>query len=132
MSREAFIKMRGAWDTRHWIRVPALTHDADGLQIRRYVAQLEGVRQVQVFTGSRKIRVTYDQTRVDYGRVLEALELAGFPASESWWSRVKTGWFQYLDTTARDNAKAPPLPCCSDPDSVKRRVERRPGGGRDL
>lgn len=130
VSREAFIKMRGAWDTRHWIRVPSLSHDADGLQIVRYVEQLEGVRRVQVSMRSRKIRVAYDQTRVDYQRVLERLELAGFPASGNWWSRLKAGWFQYLDTTARDNAKAPPPPCCSNPRGVDGRGSPPGSSGR--
>ena len=118
MSREQFIRMRGAWDTRHWIKVPALSHDADGLQVQQHLAEIDGVGEVECHPGKRRIRVTYDQTRTDYDSLLQQLEVLGFPAANDWWSRQKGAWFQYLDRNARENANAPEPPCCSNPRGI--------------
>ena len=48
-------------------------------------------------------------------RVLEDI---GFPASESWWSRLKANWLQYLDENGRENANAPAAPCCNNPRGI--------------
>ncbi|PLX61818.1 heavy-metal-associated domain-containing protein [Sedimenticola selenatireducens] len=118
MSRDQFIKMRGVWDTRHWIAVPGLSHEADGLLLEQSLSALDGIRLVQIVPGRRRIRVTYDQTRIDFRQILERLESIGFPASDSWWSVRKAGWFQYLDRNARENAHAPEPPCCSNPKGI--------------
>ncbi|WP_428609679.1 heavy-metal-associated domain-containing protein [Sedimenticola sp.] len=118
MSRDQFIKMRGAWDTRHWIKVPGLSHAADALQLEQCLTELDGVQRVQIVPDRRRIRVTYDQTQTDYQTILERLAAIGFPASESWWSARKATWFQYLDRNARDNAQAPEPPCCSNPKGI--------------
>lgn len=115
MSRDQFIKMRGAWDTRHWISVPALNHEADGIQLEKSVAELAGVSRVIAYPQRKKIRVTYDQTQLNYTQILERLESIGFPASMGWWAMRKAVWFHYLDQTAKDNACAPDPPCCSSP-----------------
>jgi hypothetical protein len=126
MSRDQFIKMRGAWDTRHWITVPGLSHEADGLQLEHSLAQLDGMQRVQTIPGKRRIRVTYDQTRVDFQQILERMESIGFPASDSWWSLRKAEWFQYLDRNARENANAPEPPCCSNPKGItKDRTQKK-------
>ncbi|MCW8944513.1 MAG: heavy-metal-associated domain-containing protein [Sedimenticola sp.] len=125
MSRDQFIKMRGAWDTRHWISVPGLSHPADALQLEASLSALQGMNRVVIYPEQQRIRVTYDQTRLDYQHILEQLEMIGFPASTGWWSLRKAGWFQYLDQTARENARAPEPPCCSNPKGIGGRHERK-------
>lgn len=125
MSRDQFIKMRGAWDTRHWIGVPGLTHPADGLQLETSLAELQGMTRVVVYPEKHKIRVTYDQTQLDFVRIIEQLERVGFPAATGWWSQRKANWFQYLDQTARENARAPAPPCCSNPRGINHRNEKK-------
>lgn len=115
MSRDHFIKMRGAWDTRHWIAIPALSHEADGLQVEEHLKKQLGVSHVQIFMTTKQIRVTYDQTVIDYDQILEHLGQIGFEASNSWWSTKKATWFQYLDINARESASAPSPPCCNNP-----------------
>jgi hypothetical protein len=125
MSRDQFIKMRGAWDTRHWISVPALSHEADGLQLEKSLAELPGVNRIIAYPQKKKIRVTYDQTQLNYNQILERLESIGFPASTGWWALRKAGWFQYLDQTAKENACAPDPPCCSNPKGIGSGFERK-------
>lgn len=118
MSRDQFIRMRGAWDTRHWIGVPGLSHEADGLRLEQSLGELDGVQRVEVVVGRRRIRVTYDQTRIDFLQILECMAENGFPASDSWWALRKAAWFNYLDRNARENANAPEPPCCSNPKGI--------------
>ncbi len=125
MSRNQFIRTRGAWDARHWISVPGLSHEADGLRLEQALSELAGVQQIQIAPGSRRIRVTYDQTRVDFQQILERIAAVGFPASESWWSVRKAAWFQYLDRNARENANAPEPPCCSNPKGITHGRDRK-------
>jgi cation transport ATPase len=128
MSRDNFIKMRGAWDTRHWIQIPALTHEADGLQIQKHLGMIDGVSHLQIEGRSRKLRITYDQRVIDYHEITQRLESIGFPPSENWWAKRKAAWFQYLDSNAKINASAPPPPCCSNPKGLEKRSQRKPGG----
>ncbi|MEJ1298035.1 MAG: cation transporter [Candidatus Sedimenticola sp. (ex Thyasira tokunagai)] len=115
MNRDQMSANHGAWDTGHWINIPSLNHEADGLQIDRILKALSGVHEVNVSISTRKIYIIYDQTQTDFQKIQEKLEEIGFPASNSWWSRKKADWFQYLDTNARANANAPTPPCCSNP-----------------
>jgi len=118
MSRDQFISTRGAWDTRHWISVPGLVHEADGLCLKQLLGEVAGVGEVECDPASHRVRITYDQTRIDYDTLLQHLATQGFPASDSWWSRHKGVWFQYLDRNARENANAPEPPCCSNPRGI--------------
>lgn len=118
MSKDQFVRTRGAWDTRHWIGVPGMVHEADAQRLCEYLEALNGVSGVSCDTGSQRIRVTYDQTRLDYDTLLQQLEAFGFPAADGWWARQKGTWFQYLDRNARENANAPEPPCCSNPRGI--------------
>ncbi|MCW8891019.1 MAG: hypothetical protein OQL20_10200 [Sedimenticola sp.] len=125
MSRDQFIKMRGAWDTRHWISVPGLRHPADALQLETALEALPGMNRVVTYPEKQKIRVTYDQTQLDYDQITEQLALTGFPTSTGWWSQRKADWFQYLDQTAKENAGAPAPPCCSNPRGINRGSDKK-------
>ena len=125
MSSEYFMRLPGAWDVRHWIRIPALRHEADGNAIVAELGKLQGIRRVKAYVVRKKIRVLYDQTKVDFHLIKNQLEQVGFPMADSWWWRQKEKWFQYLDTNARDNANAPPPPCCSNPKGIDRATRRQ-------
>lgn len=114
-----------AWDIRHWIRIPALNHQADAITINNALAKLPGILQVQVYLERKKIRVEYDQTKVDFLLLKNQLEAVGFPLSDSWWWRRKWSWFQYLDVNARENANAPAPPCCSNPKGINAASRRQ-------
>lgn len=125
MSRDQFIRMRGAWDTRHWIRIPALDGPISGERLKTSIEQLEGVRLVLTYPLRQKIRVTYDQTKIDYRKILNALAQLELPAAEDWLSKAKGNWFQYLDETARENARVPASPCCSNPTNILSKSKKR-------
>ena len=59
----------------------------------------------------------YLVTKTDYQTLEGALEAAGYPPATGRWARVKSGWYQNLDLTGRDNAAAPTPACCNQPPS---------------
>ena len=124
MSSEDYMRLPGAWDVRHWLRIPALRHDADGSAIEDELGGLDGIRGVQVYVSRRRIRVLYDQSKTDYRSIKDRLEAIGFPIADNWWWNQKGNWFQFLDANARENANAPPAPCCNDAPQTKRLPNR--------
>ena len=125
MSREEFIKIRGAWDARHWVRVPSLIDKSQATRITQVLGKISGIQTVTTYPERQKIRVIYDQTKVNFRQILAALEVAGLPAADDWWSRRKAAWFQYLDQNAQVNANIPASPCCSNPTQILKQKKRR-------
>ena len=105
----------GTWEARRRIKIPALAHAADAMVVEHAVSTLSGVRKVVTDVDKQQIVVRYDASQLAYQAIVEILKTAGFPPLDSWWSRVKGNWYQFSDTNARDNAKAPPPVCCNKP-----------------
>lgn len=125
MSREEFIKIRGAWDARHWVRVPSLVDKPQATKITQVLGEVPGIKTVMTYPKRQKIRVTYDQTKVNFCQIQAALEVADLPTADDWWSRSKAAWFQYLDQNAQVNANIPASPCCSNPTQILKQKKRR-------
>jgi copper chaperone CopZ len=109
------LKPRGTWEVRRRIKIPALAHAADAMAVERAVSALSGVRKVATDVDRHQVIVRYDASQTAYQMIVEVLERTGFPPLDNWWSRVKGNWYQFSDTNARDNAKAPPPVCCNKP-----------------
>ena len=115
MKTSSSMKSDGAWDVNRRITIPALVHAADGMAIERVVKAISGVRNVSINVDKHQIAVRYDASKTDYREILELLENTGFPPPDNWWSRVRGNWYEFSDSNARENAKAPPPACCNKP-----------------
>ena len=109
------LKPAGVWEVRRRIKLPALVHADDTRAVERAVSALSGVRKVAMDVDKHQISVRYDARQSTYQAIVEVLENIGFPPLDDWWSRLKGSLYQYSDTNARDNAKAPPPACCNKP-----------------
>lgn len=109
------MKPVGVWEVRRSIRIPALVHAADTMAVERAVGALSGVRKVVTDVDKHQLVVRYDASQSSYQAIVEVLEIAGFPPLDNWWNRVKGNCYQFSDTNAKDNAKAPPPACCNRP-----------------
>jgi len=109
------LKPAGVWEVRRRIRVPALVDVDDAMAVERAIRALPGVRKVVTEVDKHRIGVRYDATQSTYQAVVEVLGNIGFPPLDDWWSRFKGNMYQFSDTNARDNAKAPPPACCNKP-----------------
>jgi copper chaperone CopZ len=115
------LSVNGAWEVKRHFTLPALTHERDAQVISDRLGNLPGVQGTDANVHRHRVTVVYDITLVDYRHLLDALAETGFPAPESWWSRVKASWLQSLDETGRANANTPAAPCCSNPRGIAQR-----------
>jgi hypothetical protein len=90
---------------------------------------MSGVRGASADLEHQRVTVVYDATKSSYQELLAALEEIGFPVADNWWARFKANHYQYLDTNARDNANAPPPPCCSNPKGISHSRRRNCAAG---
>ena len=106
---------KGPWEMVRRVRLPELGTTADAQQVRSALNGVPGIQEIAIDLHKRRLMVRYDVNRMDYGSLLRLLKNAGFPAASGLLDRVRTSLYQYADTNARDNAKAPPPPCCNKP-----------------
>jgi hypothetical protein len=110
------VEPRSAWEVKRKIRLPAaLANPADLENVERTLRDIDGVLQVSADHAKRTILVRYLVTQTDYQSLERALETAGLPLTDSRWARFKSGWYQSLDLTGRENAGARPSACCNKP-----------------
>ena len=102
-------------EVRRLIAIPALTGEVDAMMVEQAVNVLPGVANVAADITKHRLMVQYDAAQSDYQAIVQALDSAGFPPSHGWSSRIRGSVYQFLDTNARDNAKAPPPACCNKP-----------------
>ena len=107
---------KSAWEVKRKVCLPAApANAAEAANLERTLRDIDGVLQVSADPAKRKILVRYLVTETDYQALERALEAAGFPPAESRWARFKSGWYQSLDLTGRENAGARPSACCNKP-----------------
>ncbi len=104
-----------SWVVRRHIKIPALSQAADAAAVVGTIGELPGIHSVTTDLDRHQILVDYDASQSSYREIKQALMDAGLPPANSWWDRMKGGWYQYTDENARENAKAPPPACCNKP-----------------
>jgi len=108
-------KQGGAWEVSRTIKLYMLPPDIDRVAVEGAVSALPAVHEVVLDVANKQIHVGYDASQTDYQSILDALKDMGISQEKSAWNRLKAGWFQYLDTNARENARAAPPACCNKP-----------------
>ncbi len=106
---------KGTWEVRRHIKIPAMRHKADSLNVIALIDSLTGVCKAEVDLRHQRLHVRYDASQVDYQRVKAELEAAGYPAADDHWSRLKRYWYRFVDTNMRENSHARPPECCNKP-----------------
>lgn len=64
-----------------------------------------------------RLRVTYDNSRLGYRELQQALSEAGHPPASQGLERLRAGWYAYLDANAQANAGTEGA-CCSNPKDI--------------
>ncbi len=100
---------------RRRIEIPALSGDVDRVLVEQALNALPGVANATADSAKHNLEVEYDAARIDYQAIMKTVESVGFPPSHGWSSRIRGSVYQFLDSNARDNAKAPPPACCNKP-----------------
>lgn len=99
----------------------------DVTQMARGLMALPGVIDVSPAASGKHICVSYDVAKLQYLSLIQALQSEGLlsDAGLSWWQRFKSSWYQDQDLIRRDNAKAKPAPCCSNPTEIIAQSRKR-------
>jgi hypothetical protein len=103
------------------------------LLTKRKIPTTPGCKQLQVETVSDVLKVTsgvenvlfdsnenilsieYDFKKISYSQIENILGDQQINRAHGIRQRLLSIWYDYLDTTARDNALAPPAACCNKP-----------------
>ena len=98
-------------------KIPVLP-DCNQLQVRKVAGVLEatsGIEYVLFDTGEDNLFVEYDPIKIVYSNIEEILDDQQVNRACGFKQGLLSIWYDYLDTTARDNALAPPPACCNKP-----------------
>lgn len=74
-----------------------------------------GIENVSYDTNENILFVEYDPIKVTYSKIENILNDQKINRTNGVRQRLLSIWYDYLDTTARDNALAPPAACCNKP-----------------
>ena len=88
------------------------------LQIRKVTDVLEatsGIENILFNTSEDNLFVEYNPIKIVYSNIEEILDDQQVNRAHGFKQGLLSIWYDYLDTTARDNALAPPPACCSKP-----------------
>ena len=118
MAGETKTRTRSTWEVRRRIRVPGLGDEAGRAAAEKVLTGIDGVVQVRVKAHKPVVVVDYLLTKTDFQSLEHALSATGLAPAAGGWARFKSGWYQSLDLTGRDNASAPTPACCNKPPSV--------------
>jgi len=104
----------------------SLLLDPESLQQAiKTISSLPGVYKAQSDKKEKQIQVTYNVTKLRYPALLRALEAEHLIRALNWWERTKRNWYNDQDIVMRDNARAKPSPCCSNPTSIMSQSDKR-------
>jgi hypothetical protein len=82
------------------------------------ISALLGIYKATSDKKGKYIQISYNVTRLRYPVLLQALEAKHLIKEANWWERIKRSWYNEQDIVLRDNARAKPSPCCSNPTSI--------------
>lgn len=103
---------------------------ADKAELREVVVVLKslpGMAECVPAASGKYIELSYDAAKLQYSILLESLRREGLldELGLSWWQRLKAGWYQDQDVVVKDNARAKPAPCCSNPTEIMAQSRKR-------
>jgi copper chaperone CopZ len=115
MTYRQSIKPEVAWEACRSMHLHSLSHAADAMAVEKALSEATGVIQIRLDLEKKCLKVLYNATVTSFASISELLEETGFPPDDSRWSRIRAGWYAFLDENARTNARAHAPPCCNKP-----------------
>ena len=88
------------------------------LQARKVTGVLEatsGIENVLFNTSEGNLFIEYDPIKIVYSNIEKIIDDQQVNRAHGFKQGLLSIWYDYLDTTARDNALAPPPACCNKP-----------------
>ena len=82
---------------------------------------LYGVYSISFDYNSKQLKVDYDATHCQFYTVRNVIEQHQLNLAQNWWSRVKAGYYSFVDRNIKDNAKHEPICCNKIPPGSRKR-----------
>jgi hypothetical protein len=79
------------------------------------IEMVPGVKCVNFDSHKRQLQIEYDLLINSYSKFNDLLIVNNIYGKGDIKFKLQSIWYDYLDTTARDNAQAPPAACCNKP-----------------
>lgn len=95
----------------------------DQLKIKDAIAEIDqiyGIDGVSFDEKSHVLNLAYDASRTCIDHIEEILAKYEVVVSHDWWTRLKEGYFRFVDQNVKDNAKHTPVSCHKSPPSDRK------------
>ena len=89
--------------------------DATMNRLMSLVEETPSIKEAAYDSEDHKISIEYDQLLINFTGLLSILSAQGMNYKKGFGFKTRASWYDYLDTTARENASAPPPACCNKP-----------------
>lgn len=109
--------INNAFIVKRKITIPRLVTDQDVMALQACFDGVEGVLEVETDQASHQLSVIYDETGIDFGIIENIIAEAGFPASDTVWSRLKRAYYRFTDENVQGH-KEGSSSCCSHPQGI--------------
>lgn len=87
-------------------------------KIRDELGKMNGIREIQIDRQNGEISVLYDLMKTDLEKIEQKVEDIGYTIHKSFFGNIKDKYVHFTEENERDTLNAPPMPCCSHPDSI--------------
>ena len=96
----------------------------DAAAVENVLRKMPGVRTVVIDRSSGNLTVHYNLMETGMSAILGVLESAGLPVETGAIGKLKLRLIHFTEENERANLLAPPLPCCTYPDSSAHTEEK--------
>lgn len=93
--------------------------------LHEYLDEIPGMLDIVVDHNRMSVRLVYDSSQVGFDKIEMMLATAGYPLSNSHWSRIKSTMYRFMDKNSRSNAHSTASACCSHPKGIYTKGRKR-------
>jgi len=80
-----------------------------------------GVDAVSFYQEKNTLHLAYDATHVNLDCIEVIIKKHVIKLHNNWWSRIKNGYYRFVDQNVKENAQHKPLSCHKAPGKTKKR-----------
>ena len=100
------------------ILVNKMTCEGCEEKIKKEIANLNGVIEVNADHKTGKVNVKYDILKIDMKSIEFKLKKIGYGIKGGFFNKLKIGFIHFLEENEKDNLTSKSSPCCSDPSEI--------------
>lgn len=111
-------KIDKAYVEDHTVSVTNIRSKQDERVIHEYFDDMPGMLDIEVDHERMTVRVVYDSSQAGFDQIERVMATAGYPISDTYWSRMKAAMYRFKDENSKNNANSTASSCCSHPRGI--------------